>query len=53
MFTVKVSVYPVDDFWLKRADNACIVQDWMLLVQVLESGCCLKKITERVKALGR
>lgn len=33
--------YPVDDFWLKRADDAGVVEDWMLFIQFFKGCSCL------------
>lgn len=36
-----VSAYPVDDFRLKGADDAAVVEDWMFLIQFFKGCSCL------------
>lgn len=45
--------YPVDDFGLKGADNAAVVQDWMFLIQVLKSRSCLVGKEEHMVTAGQ
>lgn len=35
------SSYPVDDFGLEGADDAAVVEDWMLPVQIFKRCSCL------------
>lgn len=45
--------YPVDDFGLKGADNAAVVEDCMFLIQGCKGCSCLEEEDNRMVIVGQ
>ena len=42
LHTLQAPTYPVDDFRLKGADDAAVVEDWMFLITLFKGCGCLR-----------